>query len=105
MCTTGLPLASSPLVSADVRAAAISGTPQTFTASLGDEGGHYRVRVSSFRVLGQMRVLVLAESLQPVEDAVRRVVTLLLIAGPAVLGLTALAAYWLAERPYDRSNE
>ena len=94
-----------PMVSADVRAAAVSGTPQTFTASLGDQGQNYRVKVSSLQALGQVRVLVLAESLQPVEDAVRRVTTLLLIAGPAILGLTALAAYWLAGaalRPIER---
>ena len=101
----GFAAGSSPFVSAEVRAAAISGTSQTYTAAPSDEGGHYRVRVSSFRVRDQVRVLILAESLQPVEDAVRRVVTLLLIAGPAVLGLTALTAYWLARaalRPIER---
>ena len=94
-----------PMVSADVRAAAVSGAPQTFTASLGDQGQNYRVKVTSLQTLGQIRVLVLAESLQPVEDAVRRVTTLLLIGGPAILGLTALAAYWLAGaalRPIER---
>ena len=94
-----------PMVSADVRAAAVSGTPQTFTASMGDQGQNYRVKVSSLQTLGQVRVLVLGESLQPVDGAVRRVTTLLLIAGPAILGLTALAAYWLAGaalRPIER---
>ena len=95
----------SPMVSADVRAAAVSGTAQTFTATMGDQGQRYRVRVSSFRVRDELRVLVLAETLQPVEDAVRRVLTILLIAGPAALVLTALAAYWLAwaaVRPVER---
>lgn len=96
---------ASPMVSAEVLEAAASGTAQTFTASLGDEGQPYRVRVSSLRVRDEVRFLVLAESLQPVEDAVRRVLMLLLVAGPAVIGLTALAAYWLAWaalRPVER---
>jgi heavy metal sensor kinase len=95
----------SPMVSAEVRAAALSGNAQTFTASLGDQDQRYRVRVSSLRVRDQVRVLVLAESLQPIEDAASRVLTLLLIASPAVIGLTALAAYWLARaalRPVER---
>jgi heavy metal sensor kinase len=94
-----------PMVPADVRAAAMSGIPQTFTVSLGDQAQRYRVKVSSLQTLSQVRVLVLAESLQPVDDAVRRVATLLLIAGPALLGLTALAAYWVAGaalRPIER---
>lgn len=96
---------NSPMVSAEARAAAVSGPVQTFTASLGENGENYRVRVSSLRIRDEVRILVLAESLQPVDDAVSRVLKILLIAGPAAVGLTALAAYWLAYlaiRPIDR---
>jgi signal transduction histidine kinase len=85
-----------PIVPAGVLAAARSGRPQTLSASLGESGQRYRVRISSVRVRGEDRVLVLAESLQPVENAVRRVLALLRIAGPAAAALAVLTAYWLA---------
>lgn len=91
-------LGGKPLASQRVRVAAGGGIPQTFTRSVADQ--RYRVRVSSLRQPDQVqvRVLVIAESLQPVEDAVRRVVALLLVAGPAAVVVTGLTAYWLAYR-------
>jgi heavy metal sensor kinase len=86
------------MVSAPVHAAAMTGPPRTYTAAFGDDGQEFRVRVSSFRDRGQVRVLVLGESLQPVEDAVNRVLLLLTIAGPAAIAITALIAYWLAHK-------
>ena len=50
-------------------------------------------------------MLVVAESLAPVEDFVRRVLVLILLAGPVALAATALAGYWLARkalRPVER---
>jgi heavy metal sensor kinase len=95
----------SPIAPARLRSAAARGDARTYTASLGPDGQRFRVRVSSVQIRGQVRVLVLAETLRPVEDAVRRVLVLLLIAGPAGLVLTGLAGYWLAHkalRPVER---
>ena len=86
-----------PLVSTDARRAA-EGGPGTFTARLGKDQESYRVRVTAFVDHSRGVVLVVAVSLQPVEDAVQRVLVLLLIAGPAALAVTALGAYWLAYR-------
>ena len=85
-----------PMVSDTVLAAGVAGPPQTLTATPREQGPRYRIRVASIRYRGEPCVLVLGESLQPVEDAVRRLLMLLVIAGPSTLGLTALAAYWLA---------
>ena len=75
------------------------------TATPREQGQRYRIRVASIRYRGESCILVLGESLQPVEDAVWRLLVLLLIAGPSTLGLTALAGYWLAYkalRPVER---
>jgi two-component system OmpR family sensor kinase len=87
-----------PMIADHVRAAAMTAPARTLTLSLGDQDQRYRARVSSLRIEDEVRVLVVAESLRPVDDAVRRVVVLLLIAGPAALLTTGLAAYWLAYR-------
>ena len=94
-----------PLVARDALAAALTGRSVTRSSALGDEGQRYRVLATAFRDQGENRILVVALSLQPVEDAVRRVLVLLLIAGPVALAGTALAAYWLARkalRPVER---
>jgi two-component system, OmpR family, sensor kinase len=86
------------IISADVHRAVLSGKPSTFTTPLGGNGQSYRVRATAFSSNGRAVVLVVAVSLKRVEDAVRRVIALLLIAGPAALGASALAAYWLAHK-------
>ncbi len=86
-------------------AAALAGRPALVTRPLGDDDQAYRVLATPFRSNGSDRVLVVAFSRQPVEDAVRQVLVLLLIAGPVALAGTALAAYWLARkamRPVER---
>jgi len=87
---------SSPIISGDVHRAALAGHPTTFTTALGSGGQRYRVRATAFSSDGERVVLVVAVSLRRVEDAVWRVVSLLLLAGPVALGTSALAAYWLA---------
>jgi heavy metal sensor kinase len=94
-----------PLVDARTRDAALAGRWSLITERLGEDDQQYRVRVSSFRDHGQPRVLVVAETLERVEDEVRRVLVLLLFAGPVALAATAVAGYWLARkalRPVDR---
>jgi heavy metal sensor kinase len=63
------------------------------------------VEVIPYRTAGEQHYLVVGLSLQPVEDAVRRVLVLLLVAGPAALLASAFAAYWLSRkalRPVER---
>ena len=94
-----------PMVSDDVRDATFAGDSQVFTARLGANRQAYRVSVRPVMEGTRRRVLVVAESLAPVEDFVRRVLVLILLAGPAALAATALAGYWLARkalRPVER---
>ena len=86
-------------------ARAVASSPRTLTVNLGAERQPYRVQVTAFSADGEPRVLLVAESLQLVEEAVAKVVVLLLVGGPAALVLTAIAAYWLvrrALRPVER---
>ena len=101
----GVAAGSDPLVPPSVQAASRSGGADVLQAPLGDAGQRYRISASSVRSGDQDMVLVVALSLQPAEDAVRRVLWLLLLAGPAVLAATTPAAYWLARkalRPVER---
>jgi heavy metal sensor kinase len=94
-----------PLVDANARAQALAGRRPLLTERLGKDRHRYRVQVSTFRDRGRTRVLVVAQTLKRVEDEVRRVLVLLLLAGPAALAATAVAGYWLARkalRPVDR---
>ena len=101
----GVAAGSDPLVPPSVQAASRSGGADVLQAPLGDAGQRYRISATSVRSGDQDMVLVVALSLQPAEDAVRRVLWLLLLAGPAVLAATTPAAYWLARkalRPVER---
>jgi heavy metal sensor kinase len=86
-----------PLAPAGVREDALTGERELLTVT-GPGGQRYRAMVSPVMRLGQPQVLVVAESLQEVEDSVRRVVVLLLLAGPAALAATALGGWWLARK-------
>jgi two-component system, OmpR family, sensor kinase len=78
------------------RAALRSATPRLTVLALGPERERYRAVVRSLRRARRWYVLVVGESLEPVEDSVQRVLLLLLLAGPAALGLTAAGGWWLA---------
>jgi heavy metal sensor kinase len=94
-----------PLVDAKARADALAGRRPLLTERLGEDRHRYRVQASAFDYRGQTRILVVAETLKRVEDEVRRVLVLLLLAGPAALAATAVAGYWLARkalRPVER---
>ena len=87
-----------PLASVSRRQDAGSGPPVSYTTSLGDPPVHYRVRVSQVAFAGDEYSLVLSLPLRPMEVAVQHVVLLLLVGGPAALGITALTAFWLARK-------
>jgi two-component system OmpR family sensor kinase len=87
-----------PIAPAGARAAALLGEPSVIRVELGDPPRGYRASVTSVRRLGRRHVLVVAESLHEAEAPVRRVLVLLLLAGPAALAATALAGWWLARK-------
>ena len=99
----GLVADDGPLVGTALRSEALDEQPQTLTRSYGSQA--YRVHLSAVRAAEGDRVLVVAESLRPVEKAVGRVVGLLLLAVPAAVAASSILAYWLAARalrPVDR---
>jgi two-component system, OmpR family, sensor kinase len=90
---------SAPLVPRGVRTAALAGrTNRLRVLVLGAERERYRALVRALRRGRRRYVLVVGESLEPVEDSVQRVLVLLLLAGPAVLALTAAGGWWLARK-------
>lgn len=76
------------------------------TVRLGDR--RHRVLVTPFvDAFGASRWLVVAVSLDPVDDAVRRVLVLLLLGGPVAVGATTAATYLLTRRslrPVEQMN-
>jgi heavy metal sensor kinase len=68
------------------------------TRRLGAPPQAFRLSVRPVRRRGRLAFVVAGESLAPVERSVRRVLTLLSIAGPAALLLTAAGGWWLARR-------
>jgi heavy metal sensor kinase len=96
---------TSPLLLAPARAGVLDGRSATSSRDLGEEGQGYRLHAVPFRHGNEQMVLVVALSLERVDEAVRRVLMLFLIAGPAALALTSPAAYWLSRkalRPVER---
>ncbi len=88
--------AEAPLADESARAAALTGNGHAFTVHLGADGERYRIRVAAFMMRGQHHFMVVAESLDSVDDAVERALALLLVAGPVAIVGTAAVAYWLA---------
>ena len=80
---------------ADV-AAALAGRRLAASAAL--RGADFRLAARRVVRHGSAQVVVAGQSLRPVRDSVRRVVTALLLAGPAALLATALGGWWLARR-------
>jgi heavy metal sensor kinase len=91
-------LAGEPITSAAIRRAALAGRSRMITVALGPRDHRFRAQVTRVQRLGRPRVLVVAESLREVEDAVEQVILLLLLAGPAALAATALGGRWLARK-------
>lgn len=92
----GLP--NEPLLSQEVRSAAMAGPALTVTAPLGRDAQQYRVRATAFEDGGEPRLLLLGISLRRVENDISRFLILFSVGGPAVLIGTTSAAYWLAAR-------
>ncbi|HWT26028.1 MAG TPA: ATP-binding protein [Solirubrobacteraceae bacterium] len=97
--------ADTPLVPMEVRSDALLGDSSVVPIEAGRPPSHYRAYVVPVRRLGRRHVLVVAESVREAEAPTRRVLALLLLAGPAALAATALVGWWLARKallPVDR---
>ncbi len=91
------------IVPARVRAEALASRSRMLTVVVGGE--QFRALASPVSRDGEPHVLVVAESLEEVEQSVERVLVLLLLAGPAALVATAAGGWWLARkalRPVER---
>jgi heavy metal sensor kinase len=76
--------------------AVLRGTAFVRTARLA--GRDFRLAARQVRRRGEPQAVVTVLSLAPVQRATRRVIVLLLVAGPAALLATALGGWWLARR-------
>jgi heavy metal sensor kinase len=99
---------ATPMIPADLREAVDDDDGHLVDVRLGRGGGErYLALVTPVEYQGREDLLVVAESLQEVEDSVQSVLALLLLAGPAALGATALAGWWMARkalRPVERMS-
>jgi heavy metal sensor kinase len=86
-------------------AAVLRGGGLIRTVELGRSGQRFRLAARPTIRRGRPQVAVAAESMATVDRSVRRVLVLLLVAGPAALLATAMGGWWLARRalrPIDR---
>jgi heavy metal sensor kinase len=87
---------------------ALAGGPRLLDVQLGDSGLSFRVLATPVMMRGRSQLVVVGESLEGVNEAVRKILLLLLIAGPVALAVTA-GAGWLLVRnallPVDRMRK
>ncbi len=105
MATYGGDLAQDPMLPPSAQRAAMAAVAPPRTVKLGDSGQTFRLTSAPVARHGHAALLVVGESLQGATEAVRKILILLLIAGPIVLAATALAAWLLLGRallPVDR---
>lgn len=96
--TFGDRVAERPMASHEWLAAALAGHQPVHSSALGPRRDDFRLTELGVEHGGQRYVIVAAQSLEPVDRSVGRVVVLLLFAGPAALLATALGGWWLARR-------
>ncbi len=98
-------LAQDPLLSPSLQRTVTAGRTWVTDIDLGDSHQPYRVAATGVRRNGSPQVIVVAESLAGVNQAVRKVLVLLLIVGPIVLAALAVAGWLLVRNallPVDR---
>jgi heavy metal sensor kinase len=101
----GDPVGAYPMASQGALEDALIGKSPILTSPLGRDSQRYRTMVTFTPRHGKRRFLVVAQSLQTVDESVHQVLLLLLLAGPAALLATAVGGWWLARkalRPVDR---
>jgi heavy metal sensor kinase len=98
-------LAQDPMVSAGLRLPALAGKGELFQANLGDSDQPFRVMTTRVLVRGRPQLVVVGESLQGSDEAVRKILILLLIAGPVAMAAAGFGGWWLVRNallPVDR---
>ncbi len=98
-------LAQDPLLSPALVRGVAMGRTWLKDVDLGDSDQSFRVAATALNRNGTRQVIVVAESLSGVDEAVRKVLVLLLIVGPIVLVAASLAAWLLVRNallPVDR---
>jgi heavy metal sensor kinase len=98
-------LAQDSFIPAAALRAVLDGRPQLFDVDLGDSPQPYRVLATAVDRPTGTQVVAVAESLQGTDEAVRRVLILLLITAPVALGIVGFAGWWLVRNaliPVDR---
>ncbi len=101
-------LAQDPMLSPAAQATAMTAVRQPRTLELGDSGQTYLVSSAPVAAHGQRQIVVVGESLQGANEAVRKILILLLIAGPIALAATAVAGWLLLRNallPVDRMRQ
>lgn len=88
-------VAQDPMVSPRRITAALVAGEQLFQGNLGDSSQPYLLMVTPVAHRKQTRVLIVAASLQAANEAVRKILILLLIAGPIALAAAAFAGWWV----------
>jgi heavy metal sensor kinase len=90
--------AERPMATSAEIAGALAGREPSSSRTLGPSADDFRLTAIGVQHRGERFVVVAAQSLEPVDRSVGRLVRLLLLAGPAALLVTALGGWWLARR-------
>ncbi len=88
-------VAEDPMVPSNRMTAAFGGSGTLFQTNLGDSGQPFRVMASPVTRNGQLQLVVVAESLQSSDEAVRRTLVLLLVLCPAAILLAGIGGWVL----------
>jgi heavy metal sensor kinase len=94
-------LAHLPMLSRHGAALALAGRLALTNASLGQARQPFRVLATPVFRQAQQQLVVVAAPLQGVEEAVDRILNLLLIAGPVAMAVAGIGAWWLLRRALD----
>jgi heavy metal sensor kinase len=94
----GDPVSRAPILTRAEAAAVLRSGEVTRTVELGPGRQRFRLVARPTVRRGRRQLAVAVESMATVDRSVRRVLVLLLVAGPAALLATALGGWWLARR-------
>ncbi len=94
-------LAHAPMVSADGEERALSGRLSLIDAPLGQAKQKFRLLATPVLTRAGAQLVVVAAPLQGVDEAVDRILNLLLIAGPVAMAVAGIGAWGLLRRALD----
>jgi heavy metal sensor kinase len=94
-------LARHPMIARRAAALALAGKIQLLDVRLGPSAQPFRVLATPVLAQRQAQLVVVAAPLQGVDEAVTRILRLLLLAGPVAMLIAALGVWWLLRRALD----